>query len=66
MRTKRKRQMFLIGAVLLTGALIMVMPFVWMLLTSLKTEREAMQIPPALAQTHYRRKFRHAVRTPEF
>ncbi len=33
-------------AVLIAGALVMMFPFIWMLLTSLKTLSEAIAIPP--------------------
>ncbi|RAZ02606.1 carbohydrate ABC transporter permease, partial [Klebsiella oxytoca] len=33
---------------LILGALIMIFPFVWMILTSLKTVPESMQVPPTI------------------
>ena len=33
-------------AILIVGALVMMFPFIWMLLTSLKTLPEAISIPP--------------------
>lgn len=49
MSTKTKRlETTIVTIVLLVGAVLMVTPFVWMLLTSFKPEREAMLIPPTL------------------
>jgi multiple sugar transport system permease protein len=36
----------LLQVALLCGALVMVMPFAWMLSTSLKTNAEALSVPP--------------------
>lgn len=38
----------LIYAVLILGILITVFPFIWMLLTSLKTQGEAVRVPPSV------------------
>lgn len=43
-----KRRKFLIHALLIGGSVIMVGPFLWMILTSLKTLAEASQIPPKI------------------
>lgn len=45
-RFKTKRT--LIHLVLISGALIMIIPFLWMILTSLKTMGEATQVPPKI------------------
>ncbi len=42
----RTRSMTLIYVFLILGGILMVFPFVWMILTSLKTNAEAMMIPP--------------------
>ena len=34
--------------ILLSGVLITLLPFIWMLLTSLKTQSEAIHIPPVI------------------
>ena len=39
---------FLTYAVLILGAIIMIFPFVWMILTSLKTVPESMKVPPTI------------------
>jgi multiple sugar transport system permease protein len=41
-----------IHAILIAGAVIMIVPFVWMLLTSFKTTTEATQIPVVLFPAH--------------
>lgn len=48
MKTKKQRLapgLILVYLVLILGALFMVMPFIWMILTSLKTRPEAVKIP---------------------
>jgi len=44
----RKMTTFLTYAVLILGAIIMIFPFVWMILTSLKTVPESMKVPPTI------------------
>lgn len=44
-RIQQTRQ-FLLGLVLTIGGLIISLPFIWMILSSLKTEREVIQVPP--------------------
>ena len=44
----RKMTIFLTYAVLILGAIIMIFPFVWMILTSLKTVPESMKVPPTI------------------
>lgn len=46
--TLNKKNKFLIYFVLTVGAIIMIVPFVWMLLTSFKTLGESTQIPPKI------------------
>ena len=45
---ERSRQLttILTYVVLVLGAVIMIFPFVWMILTSLKTVPESMKVPP--------------------
>lgn len=50
---RRKRYTSIATHVVLSiGALIMVGPFLWMLLTSLKTVAESMQVPPTILPAH--------------
>ncbi|WP_404444314.1 carbohydrate ABC transporter permease [Sutcliffiella horikoshii] len=39
---------FLIHFILIMGAIVMLFPFVWMILTSLKTYAESIQVPPVM------------------
>lgn len=39
---------FLIHFILIMGSIVMLFPFVWMILTSLKTYAESIQVPPAM------------------
>ncbi len=39
---------FLIHAILIVGSIAMVVPFIWMILTSLKTYAESIQVPPVI------------------
>lgn len=48
MKEKNNRTRFLIYIALTAGAVLMLFPFVWMLLTSLKTAGESVQIPPTI------------------
>lgn len=48
MKAKNNRTRFLIYIALTVGAVLMLFPFVWMLLTSLKTAGESVQIPPTI------------------
>ncbi|MDD2714653.1 MAG: carbohydrate ABC transporter permease [Candidatus Wallbacteria bacterium] len=47
-RIKLSPSKFLIHLILLLGAIAMVMPFYWMVSTSLKTSQEVLQFPPKL------------------
>ncbi len=42
----RRRSKYIIHAVLIIGSFLMIFPFVWMILTSFKTQGEAIMIPP--------------------
>ena len=48
MDKKIKTKKILIHGALICGALIMIVPFLWMVLTSLKTMGEATQVPPKI------------------
>ena len=48
LEASQKRMTILTYAALIIGALIMIFPFVWMILTSLKTVPESMQVPPTI------------------
>ena len=48
LEASQKRMTVLTYAALIIGALIMIFPFVWMILTSLKTVPESMQVPPTI------------------
>ena len=48
LEASQKRMTILTYTALIIGALIMVFPFVWMILTSLKTVPESMQVPPTI------------------
>lgn len=43
-----RRVKFVMGLVLTIGALVWMLPFIWMLLSSLKTDMEIMQFPPRI------------------
>ena len=46
--TNRKLSTALVYAALIAGSITMIFPFVWMLLTSFKTQAESMAIPPQI------------------
>ena len=48
LEASQKRMTIITYAALIIGALIMIFPFVWMILTSLKTVPESMQVPPTI------------------
>lgn len=48
MRGKAKLNHLIVHLILLAGTIIVVFPFLWMILTSFKTNGEAMQIPPTI------------------
>lgn len=48
LEASQKRMTVLTYTALILGTLIMVFPFVWMILTSLKTVPESMQVPPTI------------------
>ncbi len=48
LEASQKRMTMITYAALIIGALIMVFPFVWMILTSLKSVPESMKVPPTI------------------
>lgn len=48
LQTSRNTSRILVYAVLCAGALLMIFPFLWMLLTSFKSAGESVQIPPTI------------------
>ena len=48
MRGKAKLNHLIVHLILLAGTIIVVFPFLWMILTSFKTNGEALQIPPTI------------------
>ncbi len=51
--SNRKLSMSLTYAALIAGSITMIFPFVWMLLTSFKTQAESMAIPPQIFPSHW-------------
>jgi len=43
-----KTAKIVVGIILTVGGLVMIMPFIWMILSSLKTDAEIMRIPPTI------------------
>lgn len=53
MRQKKNATTLLTYIALIVGSVIMIFPFVWMLLTSFKTNAEVMQIPPTILPANW-------------
>lgn len=53
MKSSRKVSTAIIYAALIAGSITMIFPFVWMLLTSFKTQSESMAIPPQFFPSHW-------------
>lgn len=53
MKQKKNISTILIYIALIIGSVIMIFPFVWMLLTSFKTNAEVMQIPPTILPANW-------------
>lgn len=51
--SERKLSTALVYAALIAGSITMIFPFVWMLLTSFKTQAESMAIPPQILPAHW-------------
>ena len=49
LEASQKRMTIITYTALIIGALIMIFPFVWMILTSLKTVPESMKVPPTIS-----------------
>lgn len=45
---KNKRSLWIVYLLLIVGAIIMVLPFIWTILTAFKTQSEALRIPPQI------------------
>src|SRR4051812_24971861 len=50
----RKQKNIIIHLILIAGALVMIMPFLWMVLTSLKTFGESTQVPPVIIPSKFK------------
>lgn len=48
MRIRNRYSRIIINALLIIGGFLVALPFIWMLLSSLKTDREVLQIPPTV------------------
>ncbi|ODJ52562.1 carbohydrate ABC transporter permease [Brochothrix thermosphacta] len=48
-----KKSKIIVGCILAIGGLFMILPFVWMILSSFKTEAEIAQIPPTILPQHW-------------
>lgn len=51
MKEKIKSKNIIIHSILIIGSLAMLLPFIWMIITSLKTLTESTQVPPTLIPT---------------
>ncbi|MGH4049839.1 MAG: carbohydrate ABC transporter permease [Clostridium sp.] len=47
-KSKNKTAKIIVGVILAVGGLFMITPFIWMILSSLKTDAEIMRIPPTI------------------
>lgn len=47
-KNKNKTAQIIVGVILAVGGLFMITPFIWMILSSLKTDAEIMRIPPTI------------------
>lgn len=53
MKSNKRLSTTLTYVVLILGSILMIFPFVWMLLTSFKTQAESMVIPPQILPSHW-------------
>lgn len=53
MKSNKRLSTTLTYVVLILGSILMIFPFVWMLLTSFKTQAESMAIPPQILPSHW-------------
>ena len=51
--TYRSRAKFWVHLVLVIGSILMIFPFIWTILTSFKTQGEAIMIPPIIFPSHW-------------
>ena len=51
--TYRSRAKFWVHLVLMIGSILMIFPFIWTILTSFKTQGEAIMIPPIFFPSHW-------------
>ena len=62
LESSQRRTMIITYAALIIGALIMVFPFIWMILTSFKTVAESNAVPPVIFPKAFRwENFKEAV-----
>lgn len=48
-----KRKSLLVHFILILGSIVMIIPFIWMILTSLKTYAESVQVPPVIMPSDF-------------
>lgn len=48
MKIRSKANKIIVNVVLILGGILVSLPFIWMILSSLKTDREVLQIPPTI------------------
>ncbi len=53
MKKKKTLSTVIVYIALIIGSLIMVFPFVWMILTAIKTNAEVLQVPPTILPEHW-------------
>ena len=53
LKTRKNVATFFTYLVLILGSISMIFPFVWMVLTSFKTQAESMAIPPQILPSHW-------------
>ena len=53
LKTRKNVVTFFTYLVLILGSISMIFPFVWMVLTSFKTQAESMAIPPQILPSHW-------------
>ena len=53
MKSNKRLSTTLTYVVLILGSILMIFPFVWMLLTSFKTQAESMAIPPQILPSQW-------------
>lgn len=67
MATYRDKSKLFVHILLITGTVLMIIPFIWMILTSFKTVPEAVQVPPKIFPKEYNFKnYTNAIRTLPF